>query len=338
MLVYCWEAGSAGALIPVIRRAIAEGWQLQDISLEPGANILGQAVPGLERCADGEERAGPFDVVLAGVGHPKHKAGWFQWQKLNGAYPALAILDHWKGLERFQCPDGSVDDDVLPRKICVIDESVRDQLRRMGVAAERIEIIGNMAICESGKCLPGTDREVLRQRIGLSPDAPLYFLASETIHRHGFHALCDGHCHPLEQHVLASGATVLQWASAQARAAGATLVLRPHPNQPLPVDIPQNVHVVPWAMAVDDEMLLAADKIFGLSSMINAKAVAMGKVTENLADLLVGWTPAQSFISAEIWDQLVARGILGSGPVTDRREVGRADPRRVLQLLRTLAI
>lgn len=334
VLVFCWEAGAAGALIPVIRHVLDAGWQILDASLEPGASILRQAVPGLERCPKGAKAQELAEVVLAGIGHPKHVAGWSCWKSLNTAMPSLVVLDHWKGLERFQNVDGSLNSADLPRKICVIDDLVEAALRRMGVPPEKIEIVGNMATSESRKSLVGDDDLGLRKRLGLSADVPVYFLASETLHQHGFHEPCNDNCHLLEQHRLASGGTILERVNDQAAVDGACLALRPHPSQPVPEV--ENVLVVPWNVATDDQMLAIARKVWGLSSMINAKAVAMGKETENLAPLLEGWFPSQSFMDDEVWSGLLQRGVFGGQGNGQGHSMRGANPSHILLQLERL--
>ena len=336
LLVFCWEVGSAGALIPLVRHAISEGWQILDASLEPGASILKQAVPGLERCQEGAEVRGLADVAVAGVGHPKHASGWSRWKTLNQAIPSLVVLDHWKGLERFQTVDGSLNSADLPRKICVIDDLVEARLSNMGVPREKIEIIGNMAIIKAAKSEAGDDGQVLRKELGLAKDTPLYFLASETLHRHSFHEPCNENCWPLEQHLLSSGQNLLEWTAVQAAADSACLALRPHPNQPLPEQLFRNIRVVPWSIATDDKLLAIASKVWGLSSMITAKAVASGKETENLAPLLEGWTPEQSFMDQEVWGGLVQRGVFGSKVKGKHHCMASADASHILKLLEIL--
>lgn len=334
VLVFCWEAGSAGALIPVIRHALDEGWQMLDASLEPGASILRQAVPSLERSPEGAKVQELAEVVLAGIGHPKHVAGWSRWKTLNTAMSSLVVLDHWKGLERFLKVDGSLNSEDLPQKICVIDDLVEAALRRMGVPPEKIEVVGNMATSEGRRDPAGDDDLGLRKRLGLSANVPLYFLASETLHRHGFHEPCNDNCHPLEQHRLASGGTILERVADQAAVDGACLALRPHPSQPVPEV--ENILVVPWSVATDDQMLAIARKVWGLSSMINAKAVAVGKETENLAPLLEGWSPGQSFMDDEIWAGLVQRGVFGDQGNGQGHRMPGADAGHILQLLEIL--
>jgi hypothetical protein len=335
VLVFCWEVGAAGALIPVIRHALGEGWQMLDASLEPGASILRQSVPGLERCPEGANLQELAEVMLAGVGHPKHVAGWSRWKALNRVMPSLVVLDHWKGLGRFQNIDGSLNSEDLPQKICVIDDLVEAALQRMGVPAEKIEIVGNLAASEKRKGPAVDDSLGLRKRLGLSEEAALFFLASETLHRHGFHEPCDDNCQPLEQLRLASGETILEWVADQAAVNGACLALRPHPNQPV-LEVSRNVLVVPWSVATDDQMLALAQKVWGLSSMINAKAAAAGKETENLASLLEGWSPRHSFMDDDIWDGLVQRGVYGGLGNGQGSHMPGADVGHVLQLLEIL--
>jgi len=333
-IVFCWEAGSAGALIPVIRRAIENGWQVLDVSLEPGRSILARAVPELACVERGDHWIGWGEVVLAGLGHPKHKLGWAKWLQLKTAYPTLVLLDHWKGLARFFHSDGGVNVDAMPDKLCVIDAFVKEQICQMGVAPGLVEVVGNMACYAIKNALSAEKSASVPAHFGDMVARSLHFLASETIHDHGFHDECGEGCHPLEQHLLTSGQTVLDWAAAQASGCGAQLLLRPHPNQVFQRPSSPETNVVRWDTATDNQILLSAQRIYGLSSMINAKAVSAGVETVNVAALLKDWSPEQVFISKAQWDELVRCRVLDNtlaGKCDQGGEI--ADPELVLRLL-----
>lgn len=337
ILLFCWEAGSAGALAPAANYALGQGYEVVDASLAPGRDILRQFVPGLADVSSIQDPRAVADVALAGLGHPRHEQGWRRWKMLRDALPAFVLMDHWKGVERFTSASGALNRDVLSVRIGVIDTATKQRLAAFGIQNTQVDVVGNMACYGTGETIATLDAAAIRRRLGLEPARPLYFLASETVHTHHFHQQCNAGCHPLEAHRLRSGESLLEWALSQAKRSGAVLAVRPHPNQIAAGGDSDGVRVIPWAQATDNEVLSIATRIFGLSTMINAKAVAAGIDTVNVAGLLDAWRPEQAFLGAEHWRELYEQGSLGT-PDGARRQITQAqgNPERILNALRNL--
>lgn len=337
ILLFCWEAGSAGAVIPVAECAARAGCELRDASLEPARSILHRRFSGLLTAETSDAAGIPADVMLAGLGHPKNTDGWTMWRRLHAVLPAFVLLDHWKGVERFMRRSGELNREALPEMVGVIDAATRERLLAAGMSPTQVVVVGNMACHEVRRHATADIGRSVRARLGLAPQQRVYFLASETLHVHGFHEDCTPACHMLEQHAVRSGGTLLEWAQDQARRDGAMLLVRPHPNQGGRLRAVRDTNAVAWDAADDNEILSVAQRVYGLSTMILAKAVAAGIDAVNVANELADWFPEQSFMSPLSWPGVLASGQIGRTNGGRCRPVaGGTDPQRLLALLNEL--
>lgn len=307
LLLYCWEVGAAAALAPVARAARDRGYQVFDASPEPARTVLARRVATIVQILPQQAAHERIDALLVGIGHPRQVDAVEVWRQLHRLAPAVAVLDHWKGLERF-VPLASGQRIFLPDRICVPDDAAAAALRRLGLAPECLAVTGHPALHAASAAREARPRERVREELGLPLDAPVYLLASETLHAHPFNAECGAGCHVLERHTVGGG-TVLDRVTDLARRDGALLVLRPHPAQP-PVT-GAGGRSISWERADDEAILGAVDRVYGISSMLLPLAVARGLDAANLAPLLDDWTPAQSFLDAALWVQVSATGCFG---------------------------
>ncbi len=59
--------------------------------------------------------------------------------------------------------------------------------------------------------------------------------------------------------------------------------------------------MVTWGEADDRMMLAAADRVYGLSSMLLLQAAMLGKPVNNIRDRLDDWVPENSLMQPETW-------------------------------------
>lgn len=337
ILMFCWEAGSAGALVPVALCALERGHKLLNASLEPANSILRQKLPSVHLHESDRICREDADVVLAGLGHPRHEQGQKIWRRLRSLFPTFVLLDHWKGIERFAHLAAPRDSSLMPHALGVIDEPTRNLLVRMGMEATSISVVGVMATGGIEKMIARKNAVQIRKRLNLPVSKRVYFLASETIHSHDFDHACSNACHGLELHPTRSGRPLLQQLLLDVVLDDALLVVRPHPNQQVPKR--DKIRTISWLQASDDDILAVADRIYGLSSMILTKAVTAGVETVNVSAMLNAWSPTQVFLHPEQWVGLYARGYFGNtGGVLPSSAFQEANPAMVVESLEQLGI
>lgn len=306
ILVYAQEAGTAAALLPVMKALINQGHRLDIYALPPADRILASHFPNVRQWEGFSSCS--YQLLICGYGHPKVTVNQsILSEAINLQLPTLAILDNWKGLDRFFTVDGSVSP-ALPDILAVMDEFTKTVLVQRGIPSDQIIVTGHPGLEEFGNRAASTEDGIkIREKLGLPLDRPIYLLASERLHSHSFFNGCDASCGNLffmdvEQKPL--------WKHLKDECReNAVLMMRLHPNEQEIKD--KDIRIIQWHEIEEAQLLKIVDRVYGLSSMLLFISVAMGIPTINVSPYLRKWHPSQSYLTDEIWDYLIHSGYLG---------------------------
>lgn len=318
--IVCWETGSGTALAPVVRSLHDDGCDVAITALPPARDVFARRCGGLFRFEDELPVARTEDVVIAGLGAPRHRDGWRMWHAACGRAPSLGFLDHGKCMERFFTAEGAPLGKTMPTRIAAPTNAVAEDLVSRGLAPERVVVTGSTALEEALACADQIrgKRPTVRHRLGIPHDATVAVIASEGLHAgHTLHHGCNSGCHPLERGTI-DGTPVPQALMTELqndRSDETVLVLRPHPNLPA-TDLP-GIRTVPWSAADDTDILAIADRVYGVSSMLLMQAAALGIDAVNIASRIDGWVPATSVMSEIVWKAYTAEGLLGGETLSE---------------------
>jgi hypothetical protein len=201
--------------------------------------------------------------------------------------PSLAVLDHWMNYRlRFANPKGELL--YVPDRIAIMDEQARSEMVAEGLDPERLVVTGQPAFDELASFRQSAtpqQRKALRQMLGVAADEHMVLFASEPIS-----TMCGTEpSQPLypgytEQTVLRVLVAALERIARQ-RPEKIVLIVRPHP-----LDRPESLHCVasgPLRLALDGrgkgrEVVLAADLVVGMTTMLLVEACLLGCVVLSL--------------------------------------------------------
>ncbi len=318
ILVFAWEAGSAGAIAPVVQRLVNEGYKCEVRAFEPALGVF------YERCGDfatvrtwqkKEIENWEWKVTLAGLGHPFQRSECTDaWKQIRKVAPSVVLLDNWKGLERFLLEDNKPYYQLLPDAIAVMDDGTRNSLVRMGLDASMIyvtghpslEMISNLTL-EKKKEL----REVSREYLGIGRIERVILFASEKNHNHTFFETCSKECKGIFLQEVNEGQQLWELLLADLEKLNRpyTILMRPHPNETAYYN--NRFRTVSWEEADDLSLIAAADEVFGLSSMIVMQSVSWIIPTTNVQQYLHCWHPTNAFFQSKQWTSLYNEGFWG---------------------------
>jgi len=175
--------------------------------------------------------------------------------------PAMGIMDHWKGYDRFYQGDKL---EYMPHYICCIDDSCKKRLQGLGLASSRIFVVGHPyleAICRQNRNCSG------------SGERPRVLLVSQP-------DTTDRSFNSIYSHFVEGQRLIDQISSTAAKIEersriGCTIHYRPHPKERPLQDISRNI-------AIDvssrwDQALKKFDVFIGLDSMAMVEAHLAGK-------------------------------------------------------------
>lgn len=330
VLVFAWEIGAVAVLSRIIPRLLARGHSCIAAGPEPAYSCF------RERCPERtllEEKLTPelidsADVCLAGYGSPARPEGLSPWEAIAEQLPTMAVLDQWKGLDRFVDGRGQLRRPA-PDRIAAVSPAVAEALVRFGFPAGDVSVVGHAVLegCADGSFPGGAlSRESVRIGLGLPVDAKVYLLASEGVHDgHPGWGQCSGGCGKL---FLADSEGLPLWERLVARDGGEDVlfVLRPHPRDPAFEH--GGVVTIPWQRADDRTLLRIADRVYGISSMLFLQAAALGIETVCVRDMITDWQPSGAFLEEGVWDEMVQSGMLDhrhAPALTADRHAGAAD-------------
>ncbi|MBM3251187.1 MAG: hypothetical protein FJZ11_00195 [Candidatus Omnitrophica bacterium] len=251
-----------------------------------------------------------FSILVAGYGQPKLEINnrIFITAKERGI-KSIAVLDNWKGLERFFNVDGAVSEN-LPDFLAVMDNEVKKILIAMGLPSKKVIVTGHPLIEMIAKEKITADRKYMaRKKLGISQKANACLILSENLHPHSYHESCGAACHSLFTHSNSAGVPL--WRSIIKRRGGDNLfIVRTHPNEQ--VNVSGGIRIIKWGQADEMTVLSAADEVFGLTSLLTQFSVACGIPAYNVRPLLARWRPENSYLKAQVWDYLYKNGYLGN--------------------------
>lgn len=307
ILVFAQQAGTAAILIPVLERLRCLGYHLEIYALPPAMKLLRKEFDNIFAW-DGFPKK-EYNLMLTGYGNPRLKINREIFRHCKGeGLKNIALLDSWKGLERFSEADGSITED-FPDILTVIDKETEDVLIKMGIPSDSLVVTGHPQLeLISDMEITGEKRSMARMVLGLPLDKRVYFLASEILHFHPFHESCNVKCCGLYDLEVTG---ILLWQVIQEKnEKDALFIMRPHPNEQKGKYI-DGIRCIDWEDVDEITVLCAVDGVFGLSSMFVQNSVAMGVPTYNVEPLLNGWKPQNSYLCPELWNHLVGNGYLG---------------------------
>lgn len=303
-MIHAREAGVAKAFVPVARALEEQEHRLIFDLNSTAARYLGDGPQG--NLCDSDLLLCGYDLASKDTVGPLIKKA----KKLD--IPSLGLLDAWKGLDRFWYGDGRMR--PLTDKLVVIDEISAHWLIKHGVPKELIIVIGHPALEMIGLLSDYEKHKIrsdVRMRIGIGDEDKLLLLISELIFpkTNVPFVLIDALTLGVNQ------ITVTAWLE-QNFGKDYILVVRKHPLESGSV-------IERWKEypnLTEEEILSAVDQVVGLSSTMMTYAVMYGIETINLYTLLFDWRPEDSLIPEDVWNQLIAQGILGQ-PINHKATV-----------------
>lgn len=332
LLTYAQDVGGARLILPVIHRLLEDNsLAVSVLANGKAASLLGNS--GLPvSCFVSRGSSVPLtisegtrlmdelapDVVFAATSHPKDPTnGRLIAAARSMDIPTIAVLDHWKGRERFaETAEGSLV--FAPELLGVMDQETRWAYVAAGMAPNRVCIVGHPYLEQIAR-----DRDKyqatgylasLRQRAGLDPSRPVILFCSEFVHDHSFHDPCAASCIPLSQ-VRVGPARLIDVVLKAAESLGPRmnlpfeLALRPHPNEPQE-PIP-GMRIIDQDAMSDVEAVAMASVVVGAGSMPLIEAAVLGKPAASLA-FFDDWHPSRVFYDLQAWDAQPFFSVLGS--------------------------
>lgn len=201
--------------------------------------------------------------------------------------PSLAVLDFWSNYAcRFSDENGHLN--YVPDRIAVMDERARDEMATEGFDPTRLVITGQPALDDlvlwRSRFTP-LRREMIRRGLGLGPEEFLVLFASQPLSS----LYGQDPANPLypgfnECIVLNMLLTVLDQLIKE-DGKEITLVIRPHPREKANSFSGvrgEAVHIVVSKNGDSRDLVLAADLVIGMNSMLLVEACYMGCLTLSL--------------------------------------------------------
>ncbi|MBI2054311.1 MAG: hypothetical protein HYT36_03180 [Candidatus Staskawiczbacteria bacterium] len=195
ILATAWHPGGANAIVPVIKRLIAEnktdiviiGHEYSepifekagiafkkppngDISVKAMKKVLLEESPNLVLLGTGSQEGKQIDIIEQTTTAAANELG----------IKSLAVLDYWANyLQRFSDERTGVSLDRLTSKIAVMDEFAKIDMSILGFPKERLVITGNPHfddLVKKAKNFSEEQRQEVKKKIGFS-DNVLFYLA-----------------------------------------------------------------------------------------------------------------------------------------------------------------
>lgn len=298
ILVVVQDPGAASVLAPVVRRLATSGPYVPHCLAASDAHKLwrGLEIPSTKLSDDMAAsaiedilRAHRPRVVLTGTSPRRLERAFVAAASARGI-PSVSIIDGWSNLgARFSNQRGQM---VLPDRIAVIDDLAYAELIRDGVDAVRLVVTGSPALAEVARSAARFDSHCLQQlraSLGVGATGLLVAFVSQpwTLMTGGDlrHPLYPGYT---EESVLSMVAHALVEVAA-ANSVKVTLAVRPHPRQdPSTIELPNIGDVVVAQDGSSLALIMAADLVVGMTSMLLVEACYLGCVTLSVQPGLQG--------------------------------------------------
>lgn len=311
VLVYAWEIGAAAVLSQVLPVLVGQGHSCVVAALAPAFDCFKDRCPAEIQVlhATSDVVTQDFDVCVAGYGSPARSDAMKLWEVIARKMPTLVVLDQWKGLDRFFDAEGLVRV-PCPSRIAVAADSIADSLIEAGIPEQQLVVVGHpsLAACAEKTFLAGLpSRMALRERLGIDAEVRVYVMASEGVHSgHQGWMGCDSRCRKLFS-CESQGRPLWNHLLEKESHEASLFLLRPHPSDSNIAS--DNILSVPWDRLDDKSLLVLADRVYGISSMLLLQAAALGIETVNLQPMLSDWQPEHSFLSPVVYEDMVNSGM-----------------------------
>jgi len=311
ILVFAQEAGSAALLIPVIERLSSYGYTAEIHALPPALHLFKARFDCVNEWTGFPDEK--FDLLLAGYGNPRVpvNSNFFAEARRFGVNKSIALLDNWRGLDRFFDKNGNASTN-MPSIIAVMDSETEDYLIRKGIPADKLVVTGHPGLeILSTHTITMKDRIAAREKLNLPIDKMIYFLASEIIHNHSYHEPCDlegNKCFSLFN-IKVDNVSLWRNIVSKYDKDDTLFILKAHPNEKH--KITDELRIIEWEDFDEIDIINAVDVVFGLASMFVLISVAAGIETYNVQPFLSAWMPQNSFMSTDLWTHLTLNGYLG---------------------------
>lgn len=242
LLVYAQDAGGARAIVPVVKELITRGrYQLHIITHRFAGDIF--RAEGIAAIELGRVSTVPMDARSAGELMKRIRPAVFfcgtsgQSDPSNGELiraareadiPCFALMDHWKGWDRFRSHRGAWD--YLPARLGVIDEVSRQQATKSGIPSSSICIVGHPHL-EALSRIDASRKGKLREMWGAGPADFVCALFTQPIvegegERRTLHAFLAG-----ERARAMEGIIRVLKDSCSRRGRRLRMFVRPHPRE-----------------------------------------------------------------------------------------------------------
>lgn len=302
LLVYGQDVGGARVLLPVVKRLRRERTtSVTVLGTEPACDIFhlagvpcrtleaaGLGPPVRDREVVRWVAALSPDLYVSDAGHLRDRTA----VRLLSAcrrlgVPTVALLDHWKNLDRFRGRNGDGFRHA-PDVLGVMDRGTSRMLERLGLERDRIRVVGHPYLEEMHRTrrrlLARRRVASLRRQVGVPGDAVLVLCCSEVLHVHGPDSPCTRSCRPLFQGATPEGTLLDTVRLAAERASARTgrrvvIAVRPHPyeRRMFAAGGAAPVPMLHDGVCSDVEAVAAADIVMGLTAMPLIQAYVLGK-------------------------------------------------------------
>jgi hypothetical protein len=281
VLFIAGDPGGASSLLPVIAawqgpKAVLAYRQALKIFTDAGIECLSlnetpaSITAASERLSDSAASALVAATSVNGVDWEQHF--FMAARQLN--LPSLSLLDYWSNYTpRFTLTKPL---DAVPDQIAIMDERARDEMIAEGFSASQLVITGQPVLDEARRWRSsevGQDREGFRQSLGLKPGETAVLFVSQ----------------PLREIRIATSSTdtsddeyqALDKLIAELKSSPTTLLVKMHPREPQD-KYARIMEGLPFPARIVDPSIhrwgacIAADRIYGLSSMLLEEAKVMG--------------------------------------------------------------
>lgn len=278
LLVYAQDAGGARAILPVVKELISRGcYHIHILTHRFAGNIfrregmasidLGQVsmVPLNAQSANQLlVQLNPCGVFCGTSSQSDPSNGELIRAAREAKVPCFALMDHWKGWDRFRSHRGVWD--YLPTLLGVIDEVSRQQATKSGIPPSSICIVGHPhleALFQAGPSMQGN----LREKWRFNPDDFVCTLFTQPIvegegERRTLHAFLAG-----ERAKAMEGIIRALNESCSRRGLRLRMLIKPHPRE-----IVENLRgeAVGIQIVREEDSLdvaLSSDLVIGIDSM-----------------------------------------------------------------------
>jgi len=248
-------------------------------------------------------------LLVSGYGHPSIDSSHdiFKAARKNGIQSA-AVIDNWKGIERFFDDNWTIDYERLPDYIFVIDASLKKFLIDKKVPANIVFVVGHPVLEDfESKKIDHEMRSSDRKTLGIPQSIKLVAVASEKIHYHSYFKKCSSSAiNPcIDLHEMRFRTKCVFDAITEIESMNGSdfiLINRTHPNQK--TDICYSQFDADYSRLDDYRALNMTDHVYGISSMFMFEGLCLGIKSTCLSGFIEDWQPERSYLQAQIWSDM----------------------------------